>query len=61
MIMEVVHADFGPIFETREEADAALARIAAAFPNEVEDYEVFELDEKGWPIVRPVDEDVTST
>jgi len=61
MLMELPHADFGPIFETREEADAALARIAAAFPDEVEDYGVFELDETGWPLVRPADEHVTST
>ena len=59
--MEVPHADFGPLFETREEADAALARIAAAFPDEVEDDGVFELDETGWPIVTPADEHVTST
>jgi hypothetical protein len=61
MLMEIPHADFGPMFETREEADAALARIAAAFPDEVDDYGVFELDETGWPIVHPVEEDVTST
>lgn len=59
--MELPHADFGPLFETREEADAALARIAAAYPDEVEDYGVFELDERGWPIVVPADESVTST
>jgi hypothetical protein len=61
MLMEIPHADFGPLFETRKEAEAALARIAAAFPDEVEDYGVFELDETGWPIVRPADDLVTST
>jgi hypothetical protein len=59
--MEIPHADFGPLFETREEAEAALARIAAAFPDEVEDYGVFELDERGFPIFSPQGERVTNT
>lgn len=49
-LIEVVHGDYGPIFETRQEADAALARLAASRPGDAAEFGVFELDDEGFPI-----------
>jgi hypothetical protein len=53
VLLEVVHADLVNLFETREDANAALARIRSAHPELADEFGVFELDERGFPIDPP--------
>jgi hypothetical protein len=55
-LIELVHGDYGPTFDTREDADAALARMASLMPGVPPEFGVFELDPDGFPIDAPVDE-----
>jgi hypothetical protein len=54
-LIELVHGDFGPAFETRPEAEAALARMEA-LKDEPGEFGVFQLDVRGFPIDPPQDE-----
>jgi hypothetical protein len=57
VLLELVHADLVNLFETREDANAALSRIVSAHPEAADEFGVFELDERGFPIDPPQDED----
>lgn len=49
-LIELDHADFGPLFDTRQEAEAALSRLATMLPEEADRFGVFELNERGYPV-----------
>ena len=50
-LIELVHGDYGPTFETRQEAEAAFARLVSSRPGDAAEFGVFELDDAGYPIV----------
>lgn len=49
-LIELVHGDYGPTFETRQEAEAAFARLVSSRPGDAAEFGVFELDDEGYPI-----------
>lgn len=50
VLLELAHADLVNLFDTREDANAAFSRIVSAHPEFEQEFGVFELDEKGFPI-----------
>jgi hypothetical protein len=53
-LLEVNNADFGPLYESREEAQAALEEIRMRIPEEeAEGFDVVELDGDGFPVGEP--------
>lgn len=46
-VIEARHADVGPIYDNRDEAEAALREIRHNAPWEAENYEVVELEDDG--------------